>query len=132
MENYYWRNIERRKSDVISVGSLNIGGDSPISVQSMTNTDTSDVSSTINQVKQLEDAGADLIRISCPDEDSTNALKKIIPDSSVPIVADIHFHYKRAIEAAEAGASCFRINPGNIGNISRVKEVISAAKDNNC
>ena len=105
MENYYWRNIERRKSDVISVGSLNIGGDSPISVQSMTNTDTSDVSSTINQVKQLEDAGADLIRISCPDEDSTNALKKIIPDSSVPIVADIHFHYKRAIEAAEAGAS---------------------------
>ena len=132
MENYYWRNIERRKSDVISVGSLNIGGDSPISVQSMTNTDTSDVSSTINQVKQLEDAGADLIRISCPDEDSTNALKKIIPDSSVPIVADIHFHYKRAIEAAEAGASCLRINPGNIGNISRVKEVISAAKDNNC
>ena len=117
MENYYWRNIERRKSDVISVGSLNIGGDSPISVQSMTNTDTSDVSSTINQVKQLEDAGADLIRISCPDEDSTNALKKISPDSSVPIVADIHFHYKRAIEAAEAGASCLRINPGNIGNI---------------
>ena len=132
MENYYWRNIERRKSDVISVGSLNIGGDSPISVQSMTNTDTSDVSSTINQVKQLEDAGADLIRISCPDKDSTNALKKIIPDCSVPIVADIHFHYKRAIEAAEAGASCLRINPGNIGNISRVKEVISAAKDNNC
>ena len=132
MENYYWRNIERRKSDVISVGSLNIGGDSPISVKSMTNTDTSDVSSTINQVKQLEDAGADLIRISCPDEDSTNALKKIIPDCSVPIVADIHFHYKRAIEAAEAGASCLRINPGNIGNISRVKEVISAAKDNNC
>ena len=116
MENYYWRNIERRKSDVISVGSLNIGGDSPISVQSITNTDTSDVLSTINQVKQLEDAGADLIRISCPDEDSTNALKKIIPDCSVPIVADIHFHYKRAIEAAEAGASCLRINPGNIGN----------------
>ena len=132
MENYYWRNIERRKSDVISVGSLNIGGDSPISVQSMTNTDTSDVLSTINQVKQLEDAGADLIRISCPDEDSTNALKKIIPDCRVPIVADIHFHYKRAIEAAEAGASCLRINPGNIGNISRVREVISAAKDNNC
>ena len=132
MENYYWRNIERRNSNVISVGSLNIGGSSPISVQSMTNTNTSDVLATVKQVKQLEEAGADLVRISCPDEDSTKALKKIIPDCSVPIVADIHFHYKRAIEAAEAGASCLRINPGNIGNISRVKEVISAAKDNNC
>ena len=132
MENYYWRNIERRNSNVISVGSLNIGGSSPISVQSMTNTNTSDVLATVKQVKQLEEAGADLVRISCPDGDSTKALKKIIPDCSVPIVADIHFHYKRAIEAAEAGASCLRINPGNIGNISRVKEVISAAKDNNC
>ena len=132
MENYYWRNIERRNSNVISVGSLNIGGSSPISVQSMTNTNTSDVLATVKQVKQLEEAGADLVRISCPDEDSTKALKKIVPDCSVPIVADIHFHYKRAIEAAEAGASCLRINPGNIGNISRVKEVISAAKDNNC
>ena len=132
MENYYWRNIERRNSNVISVGSLNIGGSSPISVQSMTNTNTSDVLATVKQVKQLEEAGADLIRISCPDGDSTKALKKIIPDCSVPIVADIHFHYKRAIEAAEAGASCLRINPGNIGNISRVKDVISAAKDNNC
>ena len=132
MENYYWRNIERRNSNVISVGSLNIGGSSPISVQSMTNTNTSDVLATVKQVKQLEDAGADLVRISCPDGDSTKALKKIIPECSVPIVADIHFHYKRAIEAAEAGASCLRINPGNIGNISRVKEVISAAKDNNC
>ena len=132
MENYYWRNIERRNSNVISVGSLNIGGSSPISVQSMTNTNTSDVLATLKQVKQLEEAGADLVRISCPDGDSTKALKKIIPDCSVPIVADIHFHYKRAIEAAEAGASCLRINPGNIGNISRVKEVISAAKDNNC
>ena len=132
MENYYWRNIERRNSNVISVGSLNIGGSSPISVQSMTNTNTSDVLATVKQVKQLEEAGADLVRISCPDGDSTKALKKIIPDCSVPIVADIHFHYKRAIEAAEAGASCLRINPGNIGNISRVKDVISAAKDNNC
>ena len=132
MENYYWRNIERRNSNVISVGSLNIGGSSPISVQSMTNTNTSDVLATVKQVKQLEEAGADLVRISCPDGDSTKALKKIIPECSVPIVADIHFHYKRAIEAAEAGASCLRINPGNIGNISRVKEVISAAKDNNC
>ena len=132
MENYYWRNIERRNSNVISVGSLNIGGDSPISVQSMTNTNTSDILATVKQVKQLEEAGADLVRISCPDGDSTKALKKIIPECSVPIVADIHFHYKRAIEAAEAGASCLRINPGNIGNISRVKEVISAAKDNNC
>ena len=132
MENYYWRNIERRNSNVISVGSLNIGGSSPISVQSMTNTNTSDVLATVKQVKQLEEAGADLVRISCPDGDSTKALKKIIPDCIVPIVADIHFHYKRAIEAAEAGASCLRINPGNIGNISRVKEVISAAKDNNC
>ena len=132
MENYYWRNIERRNSNVISVGSLHIGGSSPISVQSMTNTNTSDVLATVKQVKQLEEAGADLVRISCPDGDSTKALKKIIPDCSVPIVADIHFHYKRAIEAAEAGASCLRINPGNIGNISRVKEVISAAKDNNC
>ena len=132
MENYYWRNIERRNSNVISVGSLNIGGSSPISVQSMTNTNTSDVLATVKQVEQLEEAGADLVRISCPDGDSTKALKKIIPECSVPIVADIHFHYKRAIEAAEAGASCLRINPGNIGNISRVKEVISAAKDNNC
>ena len=132
MENYYWRNIERRNSNVISVGSLNIGGSFPISVQSMTNTNTSDVLATVKQVKQLEEAGADLVRISCPDGDSTKALKKIIPECSVPIVADIHFHYKRAIEAAEAGASCLRINPGNIGNISRVKEVISAAKDNNC
>ena len=132
MENYYWRNIERRNSNVISVGSLNIGGSSAISVQSMTNTNTSDVLATVKQVKQLEEAGADLVRISCPDGDSTKALKKIIPECSVPIVADIHFHYKRAIEAAEAGASCLRINPGNIGNISRVKEVISAAKDNNC
>ena len=132
MENYYWRNIERRNSNVISVGSLNIGGSSPISVQSMTNTNTSDVLATVKQVKQLEEAGADLVRISCPDGDSTKALKKIIPECSVPIVADIHFHYKRAIEAAEAGASCLRINPGNIGNISRVKEVISDAKDNNC
>ena len=100
MENYYWRNIERRNSNVISVGSLNIGGSSPISVQSMTNTNTSDVLATVKQVKQLEEAGADLVRISCPDGDSTKALKKIIPDCSVPIVADIHFHYKKAIEAA--------------------------------
>lgn len=132
MEEYYWRNIKRRKSNIIAVGSLNVGGDFPISVQSMTNTNTSDVSKTLDQIRQIESAGADLIRISCPDEDSTAALKKIIPECNVPIIADIHFHYKRAIEAAKSGASCLRINPGNIGNINRVKEVVNAAKDNGC
>ena len=132
MEKYYWKNIERRESNSIKVGSLTVGGNSPISVQSMTNTKTTDANKTINQVKELEDAGADLVRISCPDKDSTSSLKEIIKNINVPIIADIHFHYKRAIEAAEAGASCLRINPGNIGSKERVLEVIKAAKDNDC
>jgi (E)-4-hydroxy-3-methylbut-2-enyl-diphosphate synthase len=119
----------RRKSRKIRVGSLEVGGDAPISVQSMTNTVTSDVEVTVAQIKRLELAGADIVRVSCPDKDSTHALKAIVNAASVPIVADIHFHYKRAIEAAESGAACLRINPGNIGSEAKVKEVIQAAKD---
>ena len=126
------RIIKRRNTKKIKVGNLTVGGDSPISVQSMTNTLTTDVKATIKQVLSLEEAGADIVRVSCPDEESTKALKSIIKEVSVPIVADIHFHYKRAIEAAEMGASCLRINPGNIGSNQRVLEVIKAAKDNNC
>ena len=126
------RIINRRKTKKISVGKIFIGGDSPISVQSMTNTITSDETSTINQVNQLKEAGADLVRISCPDQDSTKALKNIVKKTDIPIIADIHFHYKRAIEAAQSGASCLRINPGNIGSNDRVKEVIKAAKDYDC
>ena len=126
------RIINRRKTKKIKVGNIFVGGDAPISVQSMTNTITSDENSTINQVNQLQDAGADIVRISCPDEDSTRALKNIVKKTKVPIVADIHFHYKRAIESAQAGASCIRINPGNIGSKDRIKEVIKAAKDFNC
>jgi (E)-4-hydroxy-3-methylbut-2-enyl-diphosphate synthase len=124
-----YRDISRRKSRKIFVGSIEVGGDAPISVQSMTNTVTGDVQATIAQIKRLEDAGADIVRVSCPDEDSTRALKAIIGATAVPIVADIHFHYKRAIEAAEAGAACLRINPGNIGSATRVKDVVQAAKD---
>ena len=127
-----WRNIYRRKSNKIYVGSVPIGGDAPISVQSMTNTITSDVSSTLKQIVECAEAGADLVRVSCPDTDSTKAMKEICAESPVPIIADIHFHYKRAIEAAKAGAACLRINPGNIGDIAKVKEVINAAKDYNC
>ena len=127
-----YRHIERRKSRLIHVGNVPIGGDAPIAVQSMTNTRTTDIKGTIEQVLSLEKAGADIVRISCPDEESTAALKHIIKEVHVPIVADIHFHYKRAIEAAEAGASCLRINPGNIGSMDRVREVVKAAKDNNC
>jgi (E)-4-hydroxy-3-methylbut-2-enyl-diphosphate synthase len=127
-----WRNIYRRKSRQIHVGSVAVGGDAPIAVQTMTNTDTSDVKATLEQVIAAADAGADIVRISTPDESSTAALKHIIADSPVPIVADIHFHYKRAIEAAEAGAACLRINPGNIGSKERVCEVIKAAKDHGC
>ena len=127
-----YRDIVRRKSRKIRVGSVEVGGDAPISVQSMTNTLTSDARATIAQVKRLEDAGADIVRVSCPDEDSTKALKAIVRASRVPIVADIHFHYKRAIEAAVAGAACLRINPGNIGSAARVKEVVKAAKDHGC
>ena len=127
-----WRNIYRRKSRQINVGSVPIGGDAPIAAQTMTNTLTTDTKSTIEQVIAAADAGADIVRISVPDIESSKALKEIVKESPVPIVADIHFHYKRGIEAAEAGAACLRINPGNIGSEERVKEVIRAAKDNNC
>ncbi len=127
-----WRMITRRASRKIWVGNVPVGGDSPITVQSMTNTLTHDVEATIAQVRALEVAGADIVRISCPDEESSAALKQIVPEVTVPIVADIHFHYKRAIEAAQNGAACLRINPGNIGNEAKVKEVIQAAKDHNC
>jgi len=127
-----WRNIERRKSRQIMVGKVAVGGDAPISVQTMTNTITSDVAATLEQVQRCAVAGADIVRISTPDEDSTCALKAIVAESPVPIVADIHFHYKRAIEAAEAGAACLRINPGNIGDAKRVAEVVRAAKDHGC
>ena len=127
-----FREIKRRKTKEINVGNLKVGGDNPISVQSMTNTLTKDVKETVNQIKQIEEAGADIVRVSCPDQDSTKALKDIIKNTSIPIVADIHFHYKRAIEAAESGAACLRINPGNIGDKKKIKEVISAAKNNNC
>ncbi|MFN4099849.1 MAG: flavodoxin-dependent (E)-4-hydroxy-3-methylbut-2-enyl-diphosphate synthase [Pararhodobacter sp.] len=127
-----WRNIERRKSRQIMVGKVPVGGGAPISVQTMTNTDTTDVRATLAQVMAATEAGADIVRISTPDEASTSALREIVRESPVPIVADIHFHYKRAIEAAEAGAACLRINPGNIGNASRVREVIKAARDHGC
>jgi len=127
-----WRNIYRRKSRQINVGSVLIGGDAPIAVQTMTNTLTTDTKSTIKQVIAAADAGADIVRVSVPDIESSKALKEIVKESPVPVVADIHFHYKRGIEAAEAGAACLRINPGNIGSKERVKEVIRAAKDNNC
>ena len=127
-----WRDIDRRVSRQIHVGSVLVGGDAPISVQSMTNTDTADVQATIKQIKELEEAGADIVRVSCPDEASTGALKDIVKSAEVPIVADIHFHHARAIEAAEAGAACLRINPGNIGNADRVRDVIQAAKDHGC
>ena len=127
-----YREIKRRKTKEINVGNVKVGGDNPISVQSMTNTLTKDVKETVKQIKQIEEVGADIVRVSCPDEDSTKALKDIIKKTSIPIVADIHFHYKRAIEAAESGAACLRINPGNIGDKKKIKEVISAAKNNNC
>ncbi|MDQ1902331.1 flavodoxin-dependent (E)-4-hydroxy-3-methylbut-2-enyl-diphosphate synthase [Paracoccus sp. WLY502] len=127
-----WRNIERRKSRQIMVGSVPVGGDAPISVQTMTNTNGHDVRATLDQVIRAADAGADIVRISAPDQETTRALREICRESPVPIVADIHFHYKRAIEAAEAGAACLRINPGNIGDATRVREVIKAAKDHGC
>ena len=127
-----WRNIERRKSRQIMVGNVPVGGDAPISVQTMTNTNGHDVRATLDQVIRAADAGADIVRISAPDQETTRALREICRESPVPIVADIHFHYKRAIEAAEAGAACLRINPGNIGDATRVREVIRAAKDHGC
>ncbi|MFT7441551.1 MAG: (E)-4-hydroxy-3-methylbut-2-enyl-diphosphate synthase [Sulfitobacter sp.] len=127
-----WRNIYRRKSRQIMVGNVPVGGDAPITVQTMTNTLTPDVAGTLAQIQRCVDAGVDIVRVSVPDEASSKALKEICAASPVPIVADIHFHYKRGIEAAEAGAACLRINPGNIGSEARVREVIKAAKDNNC
>ena len=127
-----WRNIYRRKSRQIHVGNVPVGGDAPISVQTMTNTATTDVAATVAQVQAAAEVGADIVRVSVPDEASAKALKEIVRESPVPIVADIHFHYKRGIEAAEAGAACLRINPGNIGDEKRVREVISAARDHGC
>jgi (E)-4-hydroxy-3-methylbut-2-enyl-diphosphate synthase len=127
-----YRHIERRKCRQIHVGKVAVGGDAPITVQSMTNTVTADVRGTVDQIRALEEAGADIVRVSCPDEDATAALKHIVKAATVPIVADIHFHYKRAIEAAEAGAACLRINPGNIGSAARVRDVVKAAKDHGC
>ena len=127
-----FRDIKRKLTKEISVGNVKIGGNNPISVQSMTNTLTKDIKKTVNQINQIAEVGADLVRVSCPDENSTKALKEIVKHVSVPIIADIHFHYKRAIEAADNGASCLRINPGNIGNENKIKEVINAAKNNNC
>ena len=127
-----WRTIERRQSRQIMVGKVPVGGDAPISVQTMTNTPTGDARATIDQIRRCEEAGADIIRVSCPDTDATAAMPEIVKAAEVPIVADIHFHYKRALEAADAGAACLRINPGNIGSDERVKEVIRAAKANGC
>ena len=127
-----FRDIKRRKTKKIKVGNIEIGGDAPISVQSMTNTLTTNVKETVKQINELAEAGADLVRVSCPDQDSSFALKKIIDQVDIPIIADIHFHYKRAIEAAISGAHCLRINPGNIGSKLKLKEVLKAAKDNNC
>ena len=127
-----FREIKRRKTKEINVGNVKIGGNNPISVQSMTNTQTKNVKETVNQIERIAEAGADIVRVSCPDEDSTKALKDIVKHSSLPVVADIHFHYKRAIEAAENGAKCLRINPGNIGDEAKITEVIKAAKNNNC
>jgi len=127
-----WRDVERRKCRQIMVGNVPVGGDAPIAVQSMTNTLTSDAEGTIRQINEIAEAGADIVRVSCPDKDSTDALATIVKNVSAPIVADIHFHYKRGIEAAKAGAACLRINPGNIGSEERVREVIKAARDHGC
>jgi len=127
-----WRMIQRRACRKIRVGSVEVGGDAPITVQTMTNTLTADAAATIEQIRGIEEAGADLVRVSCPDEESTAALPAIVKAAKIPIVADIHFHYKRALEAAKAGAACLRINPGNIGSSARVREVVQAAKDHGC
>jgi len=127
-----FRNINRKKTRVINVGDVKIGGDNPISVQSMTNTLTTDVKATISQINAIHEEGADIVRVSCPDEDSTKALKEITKNVKLPVIADIHFHYKRAIEAAENGAKCLRINPGNIGDKKKIYDVLSAAKNNDC
>jgi (E)-4-hydroxy-3-methylbut-2-enyl-diphosphate synthase len=127
-----YQQIDRRKSRQISVGSVKVGGDAPITVQTMTNTLTTDVAATVAQIQISERAGVDIVRVSCPDQESTAALKDIVRQVNVPIVADIHFHYRRAIEAAQAGAACLRINPGNIGSAERVRDVVKAARDHGC
>ena len=127
-----FRDIKRKITKEINVGKVKIGGNNPITVQTMTNTLTKDANKTINQINQISEVGADIVRVSCPDEDSTKALKEVVKHVSIPIVADIHFHYKRAIEAADNGAKCLRINPGNIGDEKKIKEIINAAKNNNC
>src|SRR6195256_816590 len=127
-----YRDIHRRKSRQIMVGKVPVGGDAPITVQTMTDTITGDARATIEQIRGIEEAGADIVRVSCPDEDATKAMKAITKASPIPVVADIHFHYKRAIEAAVNGAACLRINPGNIGSAERVREVVQAAKDHGC
>jgi (E)-4-hydroxy-3-methylbut-2-enyl-diphosphate synthase len=127
-----FRDIKRRKTKVINVGDVKVGGDNPISVQSMTNTLTTDIKATIKQINDIAEEGADIVRVSCPDKESTLALKEIVKHVSLPLVADIHFHYKRAVEAAENGAKCLRINPGNIGDKLKIHEVLSAAKNNDC
>ena len=127
-----FRDIRRKKTKKINVGKVEVGGDAPISVQSMTNTLTTNVKETVKQINELAEAGVDIVRVSCPDKDSSSALKKIVNQVRVPIVADIHFHYKRAIEAAVSGAHCLRINPGNIGSKKRIQEILKAAKDHNC
>ncbi len=127
-----YQQIVRRKSRQISVGPVKVGGDAPITVQTMTNTPTDDVAATVAQIHRAERAGVDIVRVSCPDEAATAALADIVKQVNVPIVADIHFHYRRAIEAAKAGAACLRINPGNIGSAGRVREVVAAARDHGC
>ncbi len=127
-----FRDIKRRRTKEINVGKVKVGGKNPITVQSMTNTLTTDIKATIKQINEIHAEGADIVRVSCPDESSSKALKEIVKHVDIPIVADIHFHFKRAIEAAANGASCLRINPGNIGNIDKIKEIIKAARDNNC
>ena len=129
---YFQNKLKRRKTRLVTLGKMKVGSEAPITVQSMTNTVTHNLEATLKQIVALEKAGADLIRVSCPDESSTKALKKIVGKAKVPIIADIHFHSQRAIEAAEAGAACLRINPGNIGNIEKIKSVVDAAKKNNC
>ena len=123
-----FRDINRKKTKVVNLGNVKVGGDNPISVQSMTNTLTTNVKATIKQINEIQTEGADLVRVSCPDQSSTQSLKEIIKNVNIPIIADIHFHYKRAIEAAESGASCLRINPGNIGNKDKIKEVVRQLK----
>ena len=129
---YFNSKLKRRKTRQVTVGNVRVGSDAPITVQSMTNTETSNLEATLKQINALETAGADLIRVSCPDKESTKALKNIVQKTKIPIIADIHFHSQRAIEAAEAGASCLRINPGNIGKLEKIKDVVDAAKKNNC